>query len=55
MTVLEDLLDDLRQLEENFFAPAKHVNVKLTREQVTALIAALDTLYAVKRAIAVIE
>lgn len=55
MTLLEDLLDDLRHLEENFFAPAAHVNVKLTREQVTVLIGALDALFAVKRAVQPIE
>lgn len=55
MTLLEDLLDDLRHLEENFFAPATHANVKLTREQVSALIGALDALFAVKRAVQPIE
>jgi hypothetical protein len=55
MTVLEDLLDDLRHLEEFFVPPAVTVSMKLTREQVTALVNSLEALFAIKRAIAPIE
>ncbi len=55
MTPLEDLLDDLRHLEENFFAPAAKVTVPLDKEQLSALINALDAIFAVKRAVSHIE
>ena len=55
MTVLEDLLDDLRHLERFFEPPAVTVTIKLTREQVTALRTGLEALFTVKRAVEPID
>jgi hypothetical protein len=48
---IEDFLDDLRHLEQSFHPPAVHVVMKLTREQITDLIQALDAVVSVKRVI----
>jgi hypothetical protein len=48
---IEDFLDDLKHLEESFKPPASHVTFKLTREEITGLIQALDAMISIKRVV----